>query len=249
MELESGARFWGEHTITISRTECVKQLCKSRPAILPSLLLCDFANLQREIAAVEAAGCSALHLDVMDGVFVPNMTYGMTIVNAARQCTELPIDVHLMIKNPEKYIEAFRDAGADLMTIHVEATDQPRKLLEKIQSLDVASGIAINPQTDVEKIESCIGVADLVLAMSVEPGFGGQAFNESVLEKFPRLREMFGPQTLLQIDGGINMNTAATAAAAGVDLFVAGSAIFRTENYDEAMKQLNGELGAVNERI
>ena len=233
----------------MSRSDCVKQLCEARPAILPSLLLCDFANLEREIAAVEAAGCMALHLDVMDGVFVPNITYGMTIVRAVRRCTELPLDVHLMIVNPEKYIEEFRDAGADVLTIHAEATSQPRELLEQIQELDVMSGIAINPGTPVDQVESCVGVADLVLAMSVEPGFGGQSFDDSVLEKFPQLREMFGPEVLLQIDGGINLNTAANAAAAGVDLFVTGSAIFRTDDYAAALARLNQELGAINERI
>ena len=206
-----------------------------------------FRKPEREIAAVETAGCKALHLDVMDGVFVPNITYGMTIVRAARQCTDLPLDVHLMIVNPEKYIEEFRDAGADVLTIHAEATKKPRQLLEQIRELDVVSGIAINPGTSVDQIEDCVGVADLVLAMSVEPGFGGQSFNESVLEKFPKLREKFGPEVLLQIDGGINLETAASAAAAGIDLFVTGSAIFRTKDYASALARLNLEFGAINE--
>lgn len=233
----------------MSRTDCIKRLRDARPAVLPSLLLCDFANLENEITAVEAAGCSALHLDVMDGVFVPNITYGMTIIRAARQCTDLPLDVHLMIVNPEQHIEAFRDAGADVLTIHAEATDRPDELLQQIRDLDVAAGIAINPGTSIDGLESCVGLADLVLAMSVEPGFGGQSFNESVLEKFPKLREMFGPEVLLEIDGGINLQTASSAAAAGVDLFVTGSAIFRTDNYSAALSQLNQELGAINERI
>lgn len=233
----------------MSRSVCIQRLSEARPAILPSLLLCDFANLADEISAVEAAGCKALHLDVMDGVFVPNITYGMTIVNAVKQCTDLPIDVHLMIVEPEKYVEAFRDAGADLLTVHIEATKTAPMLLQQIRDLDVAAGIAINPNTAIETIEDCVGLADLVLAMSVEPGFGGQSFNESVLEKFPQLREMFGPEVLLQIDGGINMSTASSAADAGVDLFVAGSAIFKSGDYSQALAQLNRELGAVNERI
>lgn len=233
----------------MSRSNCIQRLSAARPAILPSLLLCDFANLEKEIAAVEAAGCKGLHLDVMDGVFVPNITYGMTIVRAARQCTDLPLDVHLMIVNPERHIEAFRDAGADMLTIHAEATGRPADLLQQIRDLDVAAGVAINPGTSVEQLEPCIGLADLVLAMSVEPGFGGQSFNESVLEKFPKLREMFGPEVLLEIDGGINLKTAAAAAAAGVDLFVTGSAIFRSDDYRIALTRLNQELGAVNERI
>lgn len=233
----------------MSRTDCLKRFGEARPAILPSMLLCDFSHLADEIAAVEAAGCKALHLDVMDGVFVPNITYGMTIVRAVRQCSDLPIDVHLMIVEPEKHLESFRDAGADLLTVHVEATDDAVKLLQQIRDLDVASGIAINPNTSVDSIEDCVGLADLVLAMSVEPGFGGQSFNDSVLEKFPKLRKMFGAEALLQIDGGINMSTAKAAAEAGVDLFVTGSAIFKTEDYGQAMSQLNGELGAVNEGV
>ena len=233
----------------MSRSVCIQRLSQARPAILPSLLLCDFANLAQEIAAVEAAGCKALHLDVMDGVFVPNITYGMTIVRAVRQCTDLPVDVHLMIVEPEKYIEPFRDAGADLLTIHAEATQNPRALLEQIRALDVAAGIAINPSTPISAIANCVGVADLVLAMSVEPGFGGQVLDEQVLEKFPALRQMFGPEVLLQIDGGINRSTASSAAQAGVDLFVAGSAIFKANDYSEALLQLNRELKAVNERI
>ena len=217
--------------------------------ILPSLLLCDFANLEHEIRKVEAAGYSALHLDVMDGVFVPNITYGMTIVKAAKSCTELPLDVHLMIVEPEKYIKEFREAGADVITVHSEATRDLTGVLKQIRELDAVSGIAINPGTPVSDIESSLEFADLVLPMSVEPGFGGQSFNESVLPKFKQLRELGGEDLLLEIDGGINIDTIAIAHEAGVDLFVAGSAVFKKDDYQVARADLRARLRGVNEHI
>ena len=233
----------------MSRQECLQKLRATRPMILPSLLLCDFANLEHEIRQVEAAGFSSLHLDVMDGVFVPNITYGMTIVRACKACTDLPLDVHLMIVEPQKYVEPFREAGADVITVHSEATEDLSGVLKQIRELDAVSGIAINPGTPVSDIEGSVEFADLVLPMSVEPGFGGQSFDESVLPKFKQLREIGGDDLLLEIDGGINVNTMAMAREAGVDLFVVGSAIFKKEDYQAARSELRSKWGGVNERI
>ena len=212
------------------------------------MLLCDFTNLESEIRKLEAAGFESLHLDVMDGVFVPNITYGMTIVKAVRQCTDLIVDVHLMIVEPEKYLQAFKDSGADIITIHAEATDDACGLLKQIRELDAVAGIAINPGTPVSAIEDCLEFADLVLPMSVEPGFGGQLFNEDVLSKFKQIRKL-APEVLLQIDGGINATTIEMARQAGVELFVAGSAIFKTEDYEATRNELRKLMGGVNEPI
>ena len=232
------------------RKDCIPKLRSASPTILPSMLLCDFGNLQKEIQLLESAGVDALHLDVMDGVFVPNFTYGMTIVKAFRELTELPIDVHLMMVNPEKYIQQFFDAGADIITIHAEAVEDARPVLDEIRKLGAASGIAVNPDTPVSKIESAIPHADMALVMSVNAGFGGQSFNESVLSKFQQIRECDGGKDLLlQIDGGINKGTIQTAAQNGAELLVVGSGIFRQANYSDAINELNGLLSTVNERI
>lgn len=233
----------------MSRQDCIQKLRAASPAILPSLLLCDFANLEQEIRQLESAGFIALHLDVMDGVFVPNFSYGMTIVEAIRKCTELPLDVHLMMVEPEKYIRQFRQAGADLITVHAESTDNVAAVLERIRDLDAAAGVAINPATPVAQIQSCIGLADLVLVMSVNAGFGGQKFDESVLPKFDQIRAIAGDEMLLQIDGGINQQTIARAGQHGADLFVAGSAIFHSNNYKTALAGLCRELGTLNESV
>lgn len=210
---------------------------EATPLILPSLLLCDFGNLQREIERLEAADVRALHLDVMDGQFVPNMTYGMTIVRAVRKLTRLPLDVHLMIEHPENYLQAFRDAGADLITIHAEAVADPRPLLRQIRGLGAGSGLAIVPDTPVDRIGDCLNDCDLVLAMSVDAGFGAQQFNPIALEKLADLRSR-GYDRLLQVDGGINSSTIADCARAGADLFVVGSAIFRSADYGATVREL-----------
>lgn len=217
----------------------IEHLRSVSPAILPSLLLCDFGNLADEVARLEAAGVAALHLDVMDGVFVPNFTYGMTIVEAFNRLTDLPLDVHLMMVNPQKYIQPFIEAGADLLTIHAEAVEDPVIVLKQIRSAGCAAGIAINPATPVEQIESCLPHADLALVMSVDAGFGGQAFNESVLPKFAQIRAATGgDQILLQIDGGINSISIAAAAEAGAQLLVAGSSIFQHSDYRVAISNM-----------
>jgi ribulose-phosphate 3-epimerase len=225
------------------RRECLDQLRESAPAVLPSLLLCDFGNLEREIERLEKAGVSALHLDVMDGVFVPNFTYGMTIVSAIRKLTEIPLDVHLMMVNPEQYVDQFFEAGADIITVHAEATDDAAALMERIRTLGAGAGIAVNPDTPVSAMADAIPAADLALVMSVNAGFGGQSFMESVLPKYAEIRSLPGGEdVLLEIDGGINVGTIEKATDAGAELLVAGSAIFKQEDYAVAIQNLMAEV-------
>jgi ribulose-phosphate 3-epimerase len=207
--------------------------------VLPSMLLCDFGNLEREVRALEAAGAKALHLDVMDGVFVDNLTYGMTIVEAVRRVTDLPLDVHLMIAKPMAYIDAFADAGASVLTIHVEAVEDPRPVLQKIRSRDVAAGLALNPPTPLEAIAPALPDCDLVLCMSVMPGFGAQKFDPVALEKLRALKQQLGRSLLLEVDGGVNEGTIGECAQAGAQLFVTGSALFRSKDpYEQSLKKL-----------
>lgn len=214
------------------------QLKEAAPLILPSLLQCDFGNLEREVRLLEAADIRALHLDVMDGHFVPNLTYGMPVVSALDRLTDLPLDVHLMIANPQQYVDAFVEAGADCVTVHIEANDEIPALLDRIRELGVAAGIAINPDTPLQMLEPCIGRCDLVLVMSVQAGFGGQAFQEVALAKLPAAREQFGQDVILQVDGGINRQTLNRCTAAGAEMLVVGSAIFREPDYCAVVKQL-----------
>lgn len=207
--------------------------------VLPSLLLCDFGCLAREIERLEAAGVPALHLDVMDGHFVPNLTYGLPIVSALRCLTHLPLDVHLMISNPGEYVERFIEAGADGVTVHAEALADPRPVLARIRGAGAAAGLAINPGTAVDAIRGYVDDCDLVLVMSVEPGFGGQAFNRSALGKLAALREMVAPRVVLEVDGGVNSDTIGDCVAAGAKWLVVGSAIFGASDYSVAVGQLN----------
>lgn len=222
----------------MSRRSRLDALRHSAPAVLPSLLLCDFGNLEREVRALQEAGVPGLHLDVMDGQFVPNFTYGMPIVAAIRRLTDLPLDVHLMIRQPEQYVAAFFEAGADNLTVHVEATSDPRGLLTQIRALGAGAGIALNPGTPLATLDPCLDVADLVLVMSVEAGFGGQKFNDNSLTKLRELRPKIRPEVLLEIDGGINDTTISRAAQSGAQLFVVGSAIFGQSRYDAAVAEL-----------
>jgi ribulose-phosphate 3-epimerase len=208
------------------------------PAVLPSLLLCDFSRLADEIARLEEAGARALHLDVMDGHFTDNFTYGLTIVEAARKCTNLPLDAHLMIASPARYVKHFREAGADVITIHIEAESEPRRTLEAIRQSGALAGLALNPATPLDSIESLLDLCDLVLVMSVPAGFGGQPFDERALDKLRRLKELSAGRYLLEVDGGINEATIRRTAAAGADLFVVGSAIFKHADYRERIAAL-----------
>ncbi len=213
-----------------------------RPTILPSLLLCDFANLKHEVELLEEAGVEILHLDVMDGHFVPNLTYGMPIVQALRRITSLKIDVHLMISDPATYAPAFVEAGADAITFHIEATAEPGPVLDRIRDHGVLAGLAINPGTPMASIEPFVTDCDSVLVMSVPAGFGGQSFDPIALTRLKQLRQKYGPELLLEIDGGINAQTIGSAAAAGADLLVVGSAIFREADYCQALTRLRRHI-------
>jgi ribulose-phosphate 3-epimerase len=217
------------------------------PAVIPSLLLCDFGHLADEVHRLEAAGVRGLHLDVMDGQFVPNISYGLPIVEAVRRVTELPIEAHLMIAEPVRYAEQFFSAGADIITIHVEATDEPRVLLEKLRSQGAATGLAYNPTTPLSAIQDCLDVCDLILTMSVSPGFGGQKFQAVALDKLRLLAGQVGPEVLLEVDGGVNAETIGACAAAGARLLVAGSAIFNHPDYSQSVAKLT-HLAETNSR-
>ncbi|MEM1225042.1 MAG: ribulose-phosphate 3-epimerase [Planctomycetota bacterium] len=211
------------------------------PAILPSLLQCDFGDLRTEVQRLTEAGSSILHLDVMDGHFVPNLTYGMPIVEGLRRHTDLPLDVHLMIQDPLTYAPAFVDAGADMVTFHVEAVKDPATAITDIRNLGVGVGLAVNPDTPFDGILQNAGDVDMVLVMSVNAGFGGQAFNPIALDRIAELRSAF-PDLLIEIDGGIKVDTIGQARSAGCDLFVVGSAIFAHDDYAAAIGQLESAM-------
>lgn len=197
------------------------------PLIAPSILSADFAKLGEEVRALEEAGADWIHVDVMDGRYVPNLTIGPPVVAALRRCTSLPLDVHLMIVEPERYVEAFADAGADGITVHVEASTHVHRTLQQIKKLGKRAGAVLNPGTSEESLRYLMDVMDLILVMSVNPGFGGQAFLPEVLPKVERIAGMIGERDIrLQIDGGISKDTIAQAARAGADVFVAGNAVF-----------------------
>jgi ribulose-phosphate 3-epimerase len=213
------------------------------PAVLPSLLLCDFGDLKSEVTKLQSAGTRSLHLDVMDGHFVPNLTYGMPIVKGLRRLTDMPLDVHLMISEPLAYAEPMVDAGADLLTFHVEAVTDPAETAERMRELGVAVGVALNPDTPLDSLDECLSLVDMVLVMSVKAGFGRQSFDPVALEKLSALRDR-NPDLLLQVDGGINADTIGLAHQAGSDLFVVGSAIFSQSDYGRAMESLTCAIKA-----
>ena len=208
------------------------------PVVVPSLLLCDFAHLGDEVHKLEEAGVHSFHLDVMDGHFVPNISYGLPIVEAVRRETDLPIEAHLMISDPERYVEQFVAAGADAVTFHVEAVDDPRPILKRLQSLGAIAGLACKPDTPLSAITPYLDACDLILPMSVQPGFGGQSFQNVALEKLQYLRTRVGPDVFLEVDGGVNAGTIGQCTASGAQLCVVGSAIFDTPNYTETVATL-----------
>ncbi|MFG0334369.1 MAG: ribulose-phosphate 3-epimerase [Maioricimonas sp. JB049] len=209
------------------------------PLVAPSMLKCDFSNLHREVELLEAAGARMLHLDVMDGHFVPNLSYGPMVIERLRSQTDLTFDAHLMISEPARYLDAYLEAGCDWITIHAEAVDHPLPLLQRIRDAGRLAGLAFNPGTPVSDIEQVLPACDLVLVMSVEPGFGGQAFNPIALEKVRQVRQLAGAGQIISIDGGIGPSTIADAAAAGANVFVVGSAIFDEPDYGAAISDLS----------
>lgn len=211
--------------------------------IAPSVLSADFARLGEEVRALETAKADWVHVDVMDGRFVPNITLGPPIVAALRKVTKLPLDCHLMIVEPERYVDDFAKAGADVISVHVEACVHLHRTLSHIRSLGKRAGVVVNPSTSEEALKYVYDVADLVLVMSVNPGFGGQSFIESALPKIERIRRAIdasGRAIDLQVDGGVNEETAPRVVSAGANVLVAGNAVFSKPSYAEAIARLRG---------
>ncbi len=214
-----------------------------RPQVLvaPSLLACDFRHLAAEVKKAEAAGADLFHLDVMDGHFVPNLTFGPLVVAAVRQVTDLPLDVHLMIANPHRYLHDFREAGADFITVHQEAVPHLHRVVAAAKELGARAGVALNPATPLSLLDAILAELDIVLLMSVNPGFSGQQFIPEVLRKVREARERKearGHRYLIEIDGGMNGRTAPEAVAAGAEVIVAGNGVFGTRNYRRAIGSL-----------
>lgn len=211
--------------------------------IAPSILSADFSKLGEEILAVEKGGADYIHIDVMDGHFVPNITIGPLIVEAIRPITKLTLDVHLMIENPDQYIEAFVKAGADFITVHVETCRHLHRTIQSIKSFGIKAGVVLNPATPVETIQHIIDDIDMVLLMSVNPGFGGQTFIPEVLSKIKKLKQIIDTKGLdvdIEIDGGVNPETAKLCKDAGANVLVAGSAVYNQEDYTKAISLLRG---------
>lgn len=223
-----------------------------RPIIAPSILSADFSRLGEEINSVEVAGADWIHVDVMDGHFVPNLTIGPPVVSALRSHSTLPFDVHLMIANPERYIESFVTAGADWLVVHVEACIHLHRVIQQIRSVSAHPGIALNPGTHVCMVEPVLDDVDMVLIMSVNPGFGGQTFIPSMIPKIIHLRRIIddrGLNVLIQVDGGVNEETVPLLAEAGADVYVAGTAVFSGGAYRKNIEKLRRAAMSGNRNV
>jgi ribulose-phosphate 3-epimerase len=215
--------------------------------IAPSILSADFLKLGEEIKATEAAGVDMIHIDIMDGHFVPNITIGPSIVESVRKITKLPLDVHLMIEEPDKYLRDFIKAGADYLTVHYEASVHLHRTVQWIKESGIKAGVSLNPATPVWSLEYILHDIDLALLMSVNPGFGGQGFIPQTLEKIKTLKKLISekaPFVLIEIDGGVNPDNAAEIVSSGADILVIGSAFFNSEDYGKIIKQLRKNLGS-----
>ncbi|MDP5140715.1 MAG: ribulose-phosphate 3-epimerase [Spirosomaceae bacterium] len=213
----------------------------NKPFISPSILAADFVNLQRDCELVNSSAADWFHIDVMDGVFVPNISYGMPVIEAIKKHATKPLDVHLMITQPERYIETFKEVGADIITVHYEACTHLNRTINQIKETGCKAGVALNPATDVSVLNSVIQDCDLVLIMSVNPGFGGQKFIDFTYEKVRQLRQLIderGLNTLIEIDGGVNAETGQQLVNVGADALVAGSFVFSSEDPIKTISKL-----------
>lgn len=210
--------------------------------IAPSILSADFANLERDVRMLNASDAAWIHVDIMDGVFVPNLSFGLPVTEAIKRHAEKPLDVHLMIVQPERYLEDFKKAGADVLTVHYEASTHLHRSLQQIRALGMKAGVALNPHTPVDLLADVLGDLDLVCLMSVNPGFGGQAFIPQTFKKVERLRRMIddaGTSTLIEIDGGVGLQNASDLKKAGANVLVAGNAVFKANDSVATIRQLN----------
>jgi ribulose-phosphate 3-epimerase len=212
-----------------------------KPLIAPSILAADFANLEREIKMINESEADWIHVDIMDGVFVPNISMGVPVVEAMNRHAKKPMDVHLMIVNPEKYVEAFHKAGAAVISVHIEACPHLHRNIQQIKALGIKAGVAVNPHTSIELLKDSISDIDLVCLMSVNPGFGGQKFIENTYQKVKELRQLINQRqssALIEIDGGVNENNAKPLLEAGAKVLVAGNFVFSSANPKEVIKSL-----------
>lgn len=227
----------------MNRTDILQRLRSARPIIAPSMLKCDFGNLTREVERLTAANAKVLHWDVMDGHFVPNLSYGPMLIERVRPLTNMIFDAHLMISEPERYLDEYLKSGCDAITVHIEAVPQPMSVLRRIREAGRVAGLTLNPQTPLSAVAPFLAEIDLLLVMSVQAGFGGQSFIPTSIDKLKDARRMISSETILSIDGGIGPKTIAGCAAAGTDLFVVGSAIFDQSDYVSAVDELGRLAG------
>jgi ribulose-phosphate 3-epimerase len=214
--------------------------------IAPSILSADFSRLGDEVRAVERAGADVIHVDVMDGHFVPNITIGPLVVQGLKKLTSMPLDVHLMVENPERYVEPFAQAGSDWITIHAEVCPHLKRMIKKIRQLNVRPGIVLKPATPIKTLYPVLDDIDLVLIMSVNPGFGGQPFIPSTLKKIERLRKIIDQNQYpleIEVDGGVKIENIREVSIAGGDIFVVGTGLFKTKDYEETIRKLRLEIG------